>query len=294
VKCDEDKPGCQRCLKWRGTCEGYEDRLATQQARSKRETASGETPPPQQGSERQQANPEETTRQILQWYPILSAETMKLLSRPCDLLQSPPPRPSGKQSPPAETGSELPPRAVPLNNGAQDTFWMLTVPHLLRTNESVRWANLAIHALIDAKRPQWVEEGKPQPGQDSYSRALKYHGTALGQVASEVVSRGALQSATLCCLFFIIFEMMNNDVRAAQSHMYNGCRMMDELRINTRNNRAATHGIENMLFRELQKAMRFVALQVRGLSFGNGSANDADIVNWIAGTSGTGTSTTNN
>ena len=55
---------------------------------------------------------------------------------------------------------------------------------------------------------------------------------------------------------------MNGDVNAAQAHMYNGCRMMAELRAIT-TGRPVT-GVENMLFRELQKALRFVAMQVQG------------------------------
>lgn len=149
----------------------------------------------------------------------------------------------------------------------------------MQNNTSVRYANLAIHALIDAKRPQWVEEVPSQPGTDSYSRALKYHGVALSQLRDEDVNQeglqSALQSATVSCLFFIVFEMLNGDVKAAQAHMYNGCRMMDELRRNSKV-RPSTHGIEHMLFRELQKALRFVAFQVRGSIIGNGGAQDID------------------
>jgi hypothetical protein len=199
---------------------------------------------------------------------------MKLLSRPSDLICATPP------STPLVPGtgslaSELPSTAIPQHYGLEGPFWIKTVPSLLRANSSVKYANLAIHALIDSKRPQWVEEGPLLPGQDSYSRALKYHGQALGAVRHKPANRESLQSATLCCLFFIIFEMMNGDVNAAQAHMYNGCRMMNELR---GPGRPSTHGIENMLFRELQKALRFVAMQVQGaLSGYNDSTRHVEV-----------------
>lgn len=149
---------------------------------------------------------------------------------------------------------------------------MRTVPTLLQEHVSVRFANLAIHALIDAKRPQWVEEGPVEPGKDSYSRALRYHGQALTFVREKPANSTSLQSATLCCLFFVVFEMMNGDVNAAQAHMFNGCRMMDELR-GVETSRPSTHGIENMLFREIQKAMRFVAMQLHGAVSSHGQTS---------------------
>lgn len=268
VKCDENKPACHRCLKWRGTCEGYEERLASQ-SRTKQE-------PDTKRSQSQETDVAQLTatgpsEQIPQWYPALANETMKLLSRPSDLIYaSSPSTPQPSTSP--SSGSlvnELPSTAIPQHSGLEGPFWIQTVPGLLRANPSVRLANLAIHALIDSKRPQWVEEGPSLPGRDSYSRALRYHGEALGAVREKPANRESLQSATLCCLFFIIFEMMNGDVNAAQAHMYNGCRMMDELR-GGGTNRPSTNGIESMLCRELQKALRFVAMQVQGAigSFG--------------------------
>lgn len=140
----------------------------------------------------------------------------------------------------------------------------MTVPYLLRQNASVWYANLAIHALIDAKRPNWVVEDGAGHSGASYRRALRYHGLALSQLRKEAVSRGSLQSATLCCLFFVVFEMMNGDDKAAQAHMYNGCKMMDELYRNTHGRTLTSIGIENMLHRELQKALRFLAQQVHG------------------------------
>lgn len=139
----------------------------------------------------------------------------------------------------------------------------MTVPYLLRHNASVWYANLAIHALIDAKRPTWGEDGGGHAGA-SYRRALRYHGLALSQLRKEAISRGSLQSATLCCLFFVIFEMMNDDDKAAQAHMFNGCKMMDELQRNSQGRSLTSTEIEGMLHIELQKALQFVALQVNG------------------------------
>lgn len=266
MKCDENKPACHRCLKWRGTCEGYEERLGSQSRPKQEPDTSRSTSLETEVAQLTATGPSE---QIPQWYPALANETMKLLSRPSDLISaSSPSTPQPSSSPGyGPLASELPSTAVPQHNGLEGPFWIRTVPSLLRANSSVKYANLAIHALIDSKRPQWVDEGPLLAGKDSYSRALKYHGQALGAVRHKPANRESLQSATLCCLFFIIFEMMNGDVNAAQAHMYNGCRMMDELR-GVASDRPPTHGIENMLFRELQKALRFVAMQVQGATSG--------------------------
>ena len=195
---------------------------------------------------------------------------MKLVTRPTDLFGaltaqasgSAGDAPSGNVSP----GNGLPPAAIPRNGGLEGAFWLKTVPNLVQSNPSVKHANLAIHALIDSKRPQWTEEGSATvPGRDSYNKALNYHGQALSHVRGKPANRESLQTATLCCLFFIVFAMMNDDVNAAQAHMYNGCRMMGELQ-GGRSSQPLTNDIEPMLFREVQKALRFVAMQRLGSS----------------------------
>lgn len=129
-------------------------------------------------------------------------------------------------------------------------FWQTSVPFLLGHRASVWYANLAIHSLTEAKY------GHDQTAA-SYRRALRYHGIAMSQLRKETTNRGTLQSATVCCLFFVIFAVMNSDHAAAQAHASSGCRMMSELYAS----RGANVDIGELMQKELQRALQFVTGQ---------------------------------
>ncbi|KAI9903879.1 hypothetical protein N3K66_000408 [Trichothecium roseum] len=151
-------------------------------------------------------------------------------------------------------------------------FWRDTVPMLLRQIPSVYYAHLAIHALIDARQTKWAaEEGSS--GTDSYNRALRYFGIALAEVQKQTISPRSLQSATLCCLFFIIFEMMNGDERAAQTHFSNGRKMLAEL--GRSDPSKTTQDTEAIIYRELRMALRFLAVQIQGSREASGTRSGA-------------------
>lgn len=287
VKCDETKPGCQRCIKWRGHCEGYEEgRLKSQTPENKKKS------PGPVKSESKQAEKIKLPR----WYREMTGEAKKLLVQPDHLRATT--SPTGTAPPRAkrvekairnqqpDVGDSC--KAVDRTSAARgfdgfdEAFWRETVPQLLRQNASVWYANLAIHALIDALKSSWNDDDEVGTGDiknvgggevaaASYRRALRYHGLALGQLRKEAINRDSLQSATLCCLFFVIFEMLNDDDKAAQAHMYNGCKMMDELQRNSQGRTMTNAEVDAMLHREIQKALYFVALQLQG----SGSGEDA-------------------
>lgn len=253
VKCGEEKPGCQRCIKWRGRCDGYEDIPGSKEGRSSE---------PEVDDINKEPISLKSTDETPRWYSALAMESQKLMSPPNNLS------PTHK----TESNTQRYGGIAVNNDRLDDMFWRIKVPYLLRNNTSVWYANLAIHALVDAKSPQSVADGSSQ---SSYSRALKYHGMALSQVRREAVS---LQSATLCCLFFVIFEMMSGDERAAKAHMYSGCRMMDELRRNDQRMTPNNASTEVVLFKELQKALRFLELQVRGSGVAQERSRDSSSV----------------
>lgn len=259
MKCDESKPACQRCIKWRGHCDGYEDLRShsrtPETAKSRPRTKSPE-------KEKQKGKEKEQERvKVPRWYRVLVAESTKLATRPQDVCVSQEQGQTMDAS--VDNDGTAPSSELTQGNNFDETFWQTTVPHLLRRNRAVWYANLAIHALIDSKRPTWIEDGGGHSS-DSFRRALKYHGLALGQLRKEAITRSALQSAMLCCLFFVIFEMMNGDDKAAQAHMYNGCKMMSEIQKNETGQTLSNSEVDTMLHQELQKALRFVASQVNG------------------------------
>jgi hypothetical protein len=329
---------CQRCIKWRGRCDGYEERLDAQSRRS----GARNTKPP---SAEPPSPPNKATEQPQCWYTAIAIETEKLLRRPSAVMDatvttsSPggkvkeePSREEVEQRPGSGGGDSARSSRGAANsfgmgsNGmaaheiglpCEDNFWRGIVPVLLRNNASVWYANLAIHALIDAKRPSVAAAAAASSsistspasttntaavtaalsstsasssaatspnadgietmtmliptqtpanpgggGGDSYSRALRYHGMALSEVRNEVVGRGNLQIVTLCCLFFILFQTMNGDEKAAQTHMYNGRKVMAELQRQSQGRSPANP--DAVLHKELQKALRFLSMQVRG------------------------------
>ena len=226
------------------------------------------------------------------WYRALAAECSKLIIRPDDVCASTSIRNLDERSKPATIESLSYGNSQSKMDGFDEIFWKVTVPDLLRQNAAVWFASLAIHALVDAKKPNWDtdsggggggggsggnggngvhDHGSGSGGgvRGSYRRALRYHGQALGQLRKEAISRDSLQSATVCCLFFVIFEMMNGDDKAAQAHMYNGCKMLDELQRDRQGVAMSNSEVDAMLHQELQKALRFVAMQI------NGSGQDA-------------------
>ncbi len=58
----------------------------------------------------------------------------------------------------------------------------------------------------------------------------------------------------------------DDDKKAAQAHMYNGCKMLAELQRNTTGRSLTSIEVESMLRSELQNALHFVASQVNGPS----------------------------
>lgn len=256
VKCDESKPACKRCIKWRGHCDGYEDLRSNSRTPEAVKAKSQTKSPPEKekGKEREKVK-------VPRWYRALVTESSKLASRPQDVCVPQEQKQDNLTDNEGASSSAEPTR----RNSFDETFWQSTVPYLLRRNTAVWYANLAIHALIDSKRPTWVEDAGGHSS-DSFRRALKYHGLALSQLRKEAITRSALQSATLCCLFFVVFEMMNGDDKAAQAHMYNGCKMMSEIQKNATGQVLSNSEVDAMLNKELQKALRFVASQVNGPS----------------------------
>ncbi|KAF4126510.1 Fungal Zn(2)-Cys(6) binuclear cluster domain [Geosmithia morbida] len=240
VKCDEAKPSCQRCIKWRGHCDGYENARAGHSKKAKGETRQST---PIEGSGGDQLE----IRQSNSSTPV--PKNSRILVRPhgdrqTDLPAVPVRSESHRRQ---MEGGSVEPEAL------GQEFWHVMVPYLLRHRASIWYAKLAIHALLDAKY------GHDQTAA-SYRRALRYHGIALSQLRKEVTSQGTLQSATVCCLFFVIFDLMNGDHGAAQAHASSGCRMMSELC----ESNGPDFDIGDLMQRELQRALEFVMAQAAG------------------------------
>ncbi|KAL7911878.1 hypothetical protein GGI35DRAFT_443846 [Trichoderma velutinum] len=143
---------------------------------------------------------------------------------------------------------------LPHNTVFDARFWQENVPMLIQNDVAVQSANLAVLTLIFAQSAVGV-------GSNHYGKALWHYGRALQLVRETSTSQGSLRPAILCSLFFVIFEILNGDTRAAESHLWNGEKMVLELqRLESRSRSVDVDG-EGTLRRELPCALQFLMLQ---------------------------------
>jgi hypothetical protein len=118
---------------------------------------------------------------------------------------------------------------APRTGMLDEVFWNEHMPHILRDREDVLYANLAIHAIGLSKRDDSSILGRHYNGEEMRQRAFAYYGRALRYVSTAPVSNEEVRRAIACSLFFIVFEMYNDDLEAAQAHFRSGQLMADEL-----------------------------------------------------------------
>ncbi|KAL7946139.1 hypothetical protein V8C42DRAFT_322589 [Trichoderma barbatum] len=133
-------------------------------------------------------------------------------------------------------------------------FWQESVPIIIQHNVAVQSANLAVLILIFAQSAVGV-------GSNHYGKALWHYGRALQLVRETSASQESLRPAILCSMFFVIFEIMNGDTRAAESHLWNGEKMLLELQRLESRPRGMDVDMEGGLRRELPCALQFLMLQ---------------------------------
>ncbi len=141
------------------------------------------------------------------------------------------------------------------------TFWTDTVPRLVRENLAVRYANMAVHILILSKQPELMSEGRSELGPDHYSQALAHYGLALRQMRQSIEAAGGPRAAILCSMFFVIFEAINGDKEAAESHLFSGQRLLEELHQLLPSTVAGK--VPGSLRKELRNLLQYISLQVR-------------------------------
>ncbi|RFU74949.1 c6 zinc finger domain [Trichoderma arundinaceum] len=150
----------------------------------------------------------------------------------------------------AGLGQPKPYPYIPDSTVFDPRFWQESVPILVQNNVAVQSANLAVLILIFAQSAAGL-------GSDHYGKALWHYGRALQLVRETTTSQDSLRPAILCSMFFVIFEIMNGDPRAAESHLWNGEKMLFELqRIES-----MPAGMEANLRQELPRALQFLMLQ---------------------------------
>jgi hypothetical protein len=131
--------------------------------------------------------------------------------------------------------------------------WVTLISDIISTKVSVAYLHRAIHLLARARHSE-------APWSDTfYGEAAIYYGMALRQVVEESFDEDSLHSNMVCSLFFIIFNILQDDEQAIQSHAYHACQMIHELLEDAE----STFPVQEQLFWALTQAMHLLDAQIR-------------------------------
>ncbi|KAK4227197.1 hypothetical protein QBC38DRAFT_478553 [Podospora fimiseda] len=207
VKCDEAKPACQRCLKWQGFCDGYKpaDQKKSQGEKQRRSSASSRSErsdsAPASGNESQESqNDAIITPEMSQFDSTYLANWLNLASN--------------------------------FESGLFPTdFYTVTVPQMCQDEMAIRYAVLAVGALISCISPSMPAPFSTLPQfSPHYSTALTYYGHALRLVGllDESTTRYSIRRVSvIACGLFVVFEILHGNHEAAIEHINHGGRMIN-------------------------------------------------------------------
>ncbi|PHH76465.1 hypothetical protein CDD82_3972 [Ophiocordyceps australis] len=206
VKCDEAKPHCRNCIKWAGFCNGYstasegirKGESTSGEQRLARPTSSGQTDSCSESLEMQQ----ESTPRSSVWSSPSSTTTSS-------------PETSKREMSGATATAKSSAHWLTLD----DSWWRNVMPQLVKSSTAIRVANTAVHRLATAKRYS-SNAGLHDSAMAWYVQALE----STRQAAAEQDT----QSVVVCALFLSVFASINGDGAAAEMHLCNGQRIVDD------------------------------------------------------------------
>ncbi|KAJ4153772.1 hypothetical protein LMH87_010245 [Akanthomyces muscarius] len=274
VKCDEAKPNCNRCLKLSGVCGGYaplrskscspkitaesraEDLSILELTHTTHEITSPEITTPEGG-----VMTPSTAAMKLATPPFLHAKlAVDYFSEQQGMIGG------GDSVFERSSTSYLCHDSAPVVDDVGEIgildgpFWTDTVPRLVRENLAIRYANLAIHTLIISKQPELTLQEVSDLGTNHYSLALVHYGVALKEMRNANPMCDGIRAAVLCSMFFVIFEALNGDREAAESHLLCGQRLLNELQHLLPSGIAASSA--GSLRKELRNLLHYITMQM--------------------------------
>ncbi|KAH7230441.1 uncharacterized protein BKA55DRAFT_525710 [Fusarium redolens] len=229
VKCDETKPACLNCLKWRGSCDGYGDAAATP-------AESTTEPRPRSTASRSKATANSATKsRAASKINVTTGSTAVVRARAPTIPEEPPINTicftSSEQRSYFDEWSAL--SVGFLSGGLGDSrLWTTTMPQLTLQEPSLRYAAMAVGALRKASN---VEFEASSPGNElagdnkHYLNAIVYYCEALQLQAKARPTKEGLRTAMLASLLFICFEAQRGNMPAALKHITHGFSMLNEL-----------------------------------------------------------------
>ncbi|KHN94400.1 C6 zinc finger domain protein [Metarhizium album ARSEF 1941] len=199
VKCDESRPACLNCLKWRGYCDSYADAAEPRPLKK--------TPTANQGAKLVRTHKP----------PLLITEPAVNTIRFAN----------SEQRAYFDEWSKL--SMAFLSGGlGQTRLWSATMPQVSSEETTLRYGAMAVGALRKA-----YELASPSmaltTGNKHYLNAVIYYCEALRRQAKAVPTREGLRTALLSSLLFICFEAQRGNMPAALKHVTHGFSMLNEL-----------------------------------------------------------------
>lgn len=195
VKCDENKPFCQKCVSTGRTCDGYESRFRLVTSRPINSAHAGGSKPSVGLQPIQPDSIGITTRDIDILNRSFSTKTLFDVEMGCD------------------------------EEARQVLQASLTDPTIRHALSSLRALREDLETAGDG--PDSVAQKTP-----SHRYGLQQYSMALGGLASNLSSPSfnALKSALLCCQIFISIEQVGKNYAAMAQHIIRGLRIMHEFR----------------------------------------------------------------
>jgi len=223
LKCDETKPACQRCLKRKGHCEGYE--------------SSGTVAPKPRTRWRDSESASETSQSDTTASPPSDRpETYggrhALVCRCGGMLMDPDYNSTVFRNGLEKLYFDNWMRLAPSLGGGcfKSRLWSSTIPQLSTVEPAVRYAALAVGALATAAFPlRLAGPAVDAAGDAHYGHALAFFGRALRLVGTErrPDPEARVRAAVLACLLFVCFETLHDHRAAAVRHINHGLQILE-------------------------------------------------------------------
>ncbi|KJZ74285.1 hypothetical protein HIM_06291 [Hirsutella minnesotensis 3608] len=198
VKCDETRPSCHNCLKWRGYCNAYANQTESQPSTAlsichRKKSKPSNKPPSILNQPNVTAVRFANAEQQAYFYVWLGLSVSSL------------------------SGSL-----------AKTRLWTTTMPQVSLEEPTLRYGAMAVGALRKAGKDRHPLAALDETNQH-YLNALVYYCKALRLQAMAKPTRGGLRTALLSSLLFVCFEALRGMTPEALKHVNGGFRMLNEL-----------------------------------------------------------------
>ncbi|KAK1252262.1 hypothetical protein MKX08_003449 [Trichoderma sp. CBMAI-0020] len=198
VKCDETRPACLNCMKWRGYCDSYSDAADSSQPQSRSSSSN--------------------TKLIhTKKAPLLIVEPSVNSIRFANNDQR-------------DYFAEWSNLSVTYLGGFVDQtrLWTATMPQVTLEDSTLRYGAMAVGALRKAYQEQGSEMGL-ELNNRHYLNAIVYYCEALRMQSEMKPTKEGLRTALLSSLLFVCFEAQRGNIPSALKHVTHGFTMLNEL-----------------------------------------------------------------